>query len=156
MPWNVKCHAIANVMRCQMIWNSKCHEMSNVMKCQISCHVKYHDMSNVMRCQMSWDVKCHEMSNVNVWPGLSWSVLVCPGLSWSVLFSVSNTNIYIQLTYSGICGGRIFLPSRCHFFQLWRLIMTTFCMPALLSIGCPGQSCLRDSGKLSFAPATSG
>ena len=92
-----------------------------------------------MKCQMSMsDLVCPGLFwSVLVCPGLSWSVLVllglswsvlgllglslsvlvCLGLSWSVLVSVSNTNIYIQLTYSGICGGRIFLPSRCHFFS---------------------------------------
>ena len=70
-------------------------------------------MSNVNVCLV-----CPGLSwSVLVCFGLSWSVLVCLGLSWSVLVSVSNTNIYIQLTYSGICDGRIFLPSRCHFFS---------------------------------------
>ena len=36
------------------------------------------------------------------------------------------------------------------FFQLWWLIMTTFCIPTLFSIGCPGESCLRDSEKSKF------
>ena len=34
--------------------------------------------------------------------------------------------------------------------------MSIFCIATLVSIGCPGQSCLRDSGKLGFGPATSG
>ena len=46
-------------------------------------------------------------------------------------------------TYNGNCPGRIFLPVRCHFFlQLWWLIMTTFCIPTLFSIGYTGESCL--------------
>ena len=69
MSWNVKCHEISNVMKCQMSWNVKCHEMSNVMKChhhEMSNVMKFHhhEMSNVMKCQMSWNFKCHEVSNL--------------------------------------------------------------------------------------------
>ena len=42
------------------------------------------------------------------------------------------------------------------FFKLWWLILTTFYIPTLFSIGCPGQPCLRDSEKVSFGPVTSG
>ena len=41
-------------------------------------------------------------------------------------------------------------------FQLWWLVMSTFCIETLVSIGCPPQSCLRDLGKLSFGPGTLG
>ena len=102
---------------------------------------KCHEMSNVMKCQMSWNVKCQ---------CLTWSVLVCFGLSWSVLVSVSNTNIYIQLTYSGICGGRIFLPSRCHFFSTLMADYEHF-----LHCDTCFNSSLWDSGKLSFGPVSS-
>ena len=44
------------------------------------------------------------------------------------------------ITCSGKCPGGI-----C--FQLWWLIMTTFCIATLFSIGRPGESCLRDSEK---------
>ena len=42
------------------------------------------------------------------------------------------------------------------FFQLRRLIMSTFCIESPVSIDLPGQSCLPESEKPSFGPATSG
>ena len=55
---------------------------------------------------------------------------------------------------------------RCSFFYLFSTVscsitrphffMSTFWIATLVSIGCPGQSCLRDLGKLSFGPGTLG
>ena len=42
----------------------------------------------------------------------------------------------------------IFSAELCHFFQLWWLIMNTFCVETLVSIVQPGQLCMRDPGKV--------
>ena len=42
------------------------------------------------------------------------------------------------------------------FLKLWLMIMSNFYIATFVSIDCLGQSCLRDSGKLSFGPVTSG
>ena len=55
MSWNVKCHEMSNVMKCQMSWSVKCHEVSKVFKCQTSPNGKCHQISNV---------KCNQMSNI--------------------------------------------------------------------------------------------
>ena len=57
--------------------------------------------------------------------------------------------------YGGNCPGGIFSAKLCHFFQLWAYELLLHCDTFFL-IGCPGQSCLRDSGKLGFGPAISG
>ena len=49
-----------------------------------------------------------------------------------------------------VLGG--FFGKSLSLFQLWWLVMSTFCIETLVSIGCPPQSCLRDLGKLSFGP----
>ena len=64
--------------------------------------------------------------------------------------SILESLIGNKLLYSGNCPVGIFFPVTCHFFQLCWLIMTTFCIPTLFSIGCPGESCLRDSEKGKF------
>ena len=54
---------------------------------------------------------------------------------------------------AGIVQDRFF-PT--NFFQLRLLTMSTIFIVLVDSIGSPGSSCLRDSGKLSFGPITSG
>ena len=43
-----------------------------------------------------------------------------------------------------------FLQKLSLFFQLQRLIMSTFCIESTVSIASPGQSCLPELGKSSF------
>ena len=48
-----------------------------------------------------------------------------------------------------------FFPKSCHFFQLWRLFLGTFCDGSLALIGFPGQTCLPHPRKLIFRHPTS-
>ena len=56
---------------------------------------------------------------------------------------------FIINTYSsGICpGGDFFASTMSFFLKLWWLIMTTFRILTLFSIGCGVESCLRDLEK---------
>ena len=60
-------------------------------------------------------------------------------------------HIWLELSWRDFFSCTVSL-----FLKLWWLILTTFYIPTLFSIGFPGQPCLRHSEKVSFGPVTSG
>ena len=104
-------------------------------------------------------VLCHALSQCVLrgsftmcFKGLALSQCVIRGsYNMFCFFIIKNGPHMVEISQDGY-----FLQKLSLFFQLQRLIMSTFCIESTVSIDSPGQSCLPELGKSSFWPATSG
>ena len=123
MSWNIKCHEISNVMKCQMSWNEnfmKCQMLWNI-NCQMSWSVKIYEVSKVLKCQRLSNGKHHFMENVikcqmfwQLLPSFEFSQFFANfGIVWLFFLSCGN---FLHIFFGNFCHVLANLSNFCHVF----------------------------------------